>query len=101
MRKLNLPPADFSSLPGTYVGDGMWTDIAGESKSYRVSQSISIVNGEITVEYTHDFHEEGTSQSGAFVFQRQAGALLRVFMKGAAVGNGYMFGDYLHYYIKV
>lgn len=101
MRKLNLPPADFGSLPGTYVGDGVWTDIAEDSKSYRVSQSISILKSEISVEYTHDFYEEGTSKSGVFVFQRQAGALLRVFMKGAAVGNGYMFGDYLHYYIKV
>ncbi len=101
MRKLDLPPAQFGSLPGTYIGDGKWTDVAGESKSYRITQSISVADSEISVMYTHDFHEEGTSNSGEFLFQRQAGALLRVFMKGAAVGNGYMFGDYLHYYIKV
>src|SRR5262245_154220 len=101
MNKLRLPSPDFGSLPGTYVGDGAWTDIAGESKPYRVTQTISIASNGITVEYAHDFYEEGTATSGVFILQRQADALLRVFMKGAALGNGYMFGDYLHYYIKV
>jgi len=101
MNNQRLPTPNFGLLPGTYVGDGAWTDIAGESKPYRVTQTVSIESNDITVEYAHDFYEEGTATSGVFVFQRQADALLRVFMKGAALGNGYMFGDYLHYYIKV
>jgi len=101
MHKLCLPSPDFDSLLGTYVGDGAWTDIAGESKPYRVKQTISIASNDITVEYAHNFYEEGTATSGAFVFKRQQDSLLRVFMNGAALGNGYIFGDYLHYYVKV
>lgn len=100
MNKQRLPSPRFDSLPGTYVGEGAWIDITGESKPYRVTQSISVSSNDITVEYAHDFYEEGTATSGNFVFERQAEALLRVFMKGTAVGNGYMFGDHLHYYIK-
>jgi len=96
-----LPLPDLEALPGTYVGVGAWIDIAGESKPYRVTQTISVASNDITVEYAHDFYEEGTATSGVFVFQRQTGALLRVLMKGVAVGNGYMFGGYLHYYVKV
>ena len=101
MRKGALPPADFASLAGTYFGDGAWTDIAGESKPYRVTQTIALSTNDITVEYAHDFYEEGRVTSGIINFERQSSALLRVYMKGAAMGNGYMFGAYLHYYIKV
>jgi len=101
MDKLQLPSPELGSLPGTYVGVGAWIDIAGESKPYRVIQSISVASNEFTVEYAHDFFEEGRATSGAFVFQRPTDALLRVLMKGAALGNGYMFGNYLHYYVKV
>jgi hypothetical protein len=100
-RTPQLPSPELGSLPGTYVGVGAWTDIAGESKRYRVIQTISFASNEITIEYAHDFYEEGTATSGAFVLQRQTDALLRVLMKGADLGNGYMFGNYLHYYIKV
>ena len=100
MSKQRFPSPDLGSLPGTYVGDGAWIDIAGESKPYRVTQTISIASNDISVEYAHEFHEEGTATSGVFVFQRQGESLFRVLMKGVELGHGYMFGDYLHYYIK-
>lgn len=101
MEKQRFPLPDLGSLPGTYVGEGAWIDIAGDSKSYRVNQTVSVTSNDITVEYSHDFFEEGTATSGVFVFQRQTDALLRIFGKGAPLGNGYVFGNYLHYYIKV
>jgi hypothetical protein len=101
MDQPSLPSPEYAALAGIFVGLGAWIDITGESKPYRVTQTVSLTSNELTVEYAHDFYEEGTATSGAFIFQRQTDALLRVLMKGAALGNGYMFGDYLHYYIKV
>ena len=101
MNRPHLPTAEVDSLLGTFVGEGAWTDIAGDSKPYRITQTISLSGNDISVEFAHDFYEEGTAASGVFVFQRERESLLRVFMKSVAVGNGYMFGDYLHYYLKV
>jgi len=96
-----FPSPQLSALPGKYTGVGAWIDIAGESKPYRINQTIVLADNILTLEYTHDFFEEGTSISGVFLFERQGDCLFRVSMKDSPVGNGYMFGGYLHYYIKV
>lgn len=95
------PLPEIDSFLGTYSGAGAWIDDAGESKPYGVHQSISISERGLTVDYTHDFYQEGSTTSGAFVLQRQGVSLLKVFMGGSALGHGYVFANYLHYYVKV
>lgn len=53
------------------------------------------------VDYTHEFHEEGSTTSGVFVLQPHGANLLKVFMSGKQAGDGYVFARYLHYYLKV
>jgi hypothetical protein len=95
------PPPDISSLCGSYSGSGSWVDEAGESKPYRVRQSISRSEQGVIVDYTHEFYEEGSTTSGAFVLQPHGTNLLQVFMNGKQMGHGYAFAGYLHYYLKV
>ncbi len=98
---MTLPVPDLNRLAGDYQGSGRWIDIAGDTKPYLVRQSIAIDGDDLVVEYTHDFHEEGTVTSGSFVFRRQGRSLFEVRMKDAPVGNGYVFGSYLHFHLKV
>ena len=86
---------------GDYAGNGFWVDVAGESKRYRIVQVIDVRESEICVRYEHDFFEEGTKTQGTFVLLRAGEQLLSVRMNGSQVGNGYIFGDVLHYHIRV
>ena len=91
---------DDATLPGSYRGQGSWIDIAGESKRYRVMQEIAGSASALLVRYTHEFFEEGTSTEGEFVFEFVSPTLFTTRMKGAAVGNGYVFERYLHFNIR-
>ena len=97
---MTLMPANFDALVGSYSGEGAWIDITGKSKRYRVQQSIQFKGDELTLAYAHDFFAEGSFTRGAFEFRRQGDCLCDVFMGGKAMGKGYMFGDYFHYFIK-
>ena len=98
---MNLPEPELNLLPGTFEGSGGWIDIVGDAKPYRVRQTIARDGDDLTVDYVHDFIEEGTTTSGLFVFRRTVGFLFEVLMLGNVVGNGYMFGPHLHFHLKV
>jgi len=95
------PLPDIDALCGSYSGSGAWIDEAGESKPYRVRQSISRSDQDVMVDYTHEFYEEGSTTSGTFVLQPHGANLLKVFMSGKQTGHGFVFARYLHYYLKV
>lgn len=92
--------SDRTRFAGRYRGEGRWLDIAGESKPYHVAMQISAAGQQLAVTYTHDFYEEGTSTNGEFVFVFTSNAIFATTMKGAEVGNGYLFDDYLHFNIR-
>ena len=95
---------DISSVTvfhGNYAGSGFWVDVAGESKRYRIAQTIDVRESEICIRYEHDFFEEGTKSQGTFVLLRASEQLLSVRVNGSQVGNGYIFGDVFHYHIRV
>lgn len=97
-------PAEMSNLSqfvGVFAGEGHWVDIAGDSKRYRIRQSVVREDNRLTVSYTHEFFEEGNTTHGEFVFEHVEGPIFAVHIKGAPVGNGYAFAPYLHFNIKV
>lgn len=98
---MTLPVPAFNLLVGDFEGVGRWIDIVGDTKPYRVRQSIAFDGDEIRVEYIHEFHEEGTTTSGAFAFRPQNGPLFEVRLNGDPVGHGYMFGSYVHFHLRV
>ena len=104
MTHLTRPPSpltvDYVTFPGRFQGQGSWLDVAGESKRYRVTQEISESAPALVVRYAHEFYEEGTSTEGEFVFEFVSPTLFTTRMKGAAVGNGYVFERYLHFNIR-
>ena len=93
-------PKALDAFCGKYSGEGAWTDIGGASKRYRVSQSVSREGEKLLVKYTHEFFEEGSTTSGEFVFDFVCPPIFATTMKGAVVGNGYVFDDYLHFNIR-
>ena len=97
---MTIVAVDNLAFPGRYQGQGSWIDIAGESKRYRVTQEISGSASALRVRYAHEFFEEGTSTEGEFVFDFVSPTLFTASMKGAAVGNGYVFERYLHFNIR-
>lgn len=92
--------SDRTRFAGRYRGEGRWLDIAGESKPYHVVMQISAAREQLTVTYTHDFYEEGSATNGEFVFVFSSDVIFATTMKGAEVGNGYLFDDYLHFNIR-
>lgn len=98
---MTVPQAQLAHMIGTYAGEGAWIDVEGDSKPYRVQQVIAWDGEALNVDYTHDFYQENSVTSGSFRFERHGDTLLKVFMKGNPLGMGYVFGEYLHYHLKV
>ncbi len=96
----HLPVRELDVFSGNYEGSGAWIDIAGESKKYSVAQRIDVDGNKMKVVYTHDFYQENSKTSGEFVFEFSSETIFKVNMGGKTVGNGYVFGRYLHYHIQ-
>lgn len=94
-------PFNASKFIGVYSGTGVWIDVAGDSKQYRISQEIKGEANRLLVAYVHDFFQEGTKIEGIFVFEFASESIFSVSMKNAPVGNGYLFDDYLHFNLQI
>lgn len=88
------------AFQGKYVGDGRWIDITGEAKQYRITQEVIVDANSLRVEYKHVFFEEGTTVEGEFIFEFVSNSIFSTTLKGSVVGNGYVFGNYLHFNIR-
>jgi hypothetical protein len=86
---------------GQYTGQGAWWDIDGQSKQYRVVQTILPEPTKLVVKYQHEFFQEGTATAGEFSFEFATQQICVVKLNGAEVGNGYLFDNYLHFNIRV
>lgn len=80
------PDSQALKFTGQYTGEGAWTDITGESKRYRVRQTIAAEGNRLIVSYTHSFFEEGTSSGGELHFDFVAGSIFTTTMNGTVVG---------------
>ena len=85
---------------GIYEGTGSWHDAAGKSGRYTVKQSTTSTADGFELSFTHDF-DDGTTVNARFAMIGIAPHLVRVEVAGAAVGNGYLFDDCVHYHLKL
>lgn len=90
-----------SRFVGVYSGTGVWVDVVGDSKQYRISQEIKGEANRLLIAYRHDFFQEGTSIEGILVFEFVSESIFSVSMNNAPVGNGYLFDDYLHFNLQI
>ena len=91
---------DFDRFAGTHEGHGAWHDAAGKSAHYTIKQSTRTTADGFELAFKHEF-EDGTVVDARFVMTWIAPHLFRVDIAGAAVGNGYVFDDCLHYHLKL
>src|SRR5262245_30756108 len=77
-KKATMDISSVTVFHGNYAGSGFWVDVAGESKRYRIAQTIDVRESEICIRYEHDFFEEGTKSQGTFVLLRASEQLLSV-----------------------
>ncbi|HEU4690441.1 MAG TPA: hypothetical protein VFS23_18870 [Vicinamibacterales bacterium] len=90
---------DNPAFVGTFSGTGTWHDAAGKSGGYRIRQTNLPTAEGLEVAFRHDF-DDGSVVEAAFNLASLVPHLFRVDISGAAVGNGYMFGDICHYHMK-
>ena len=85
---------------GTYVGSGTWHDDNGKLSSYKVVQTNIVIDDGFGVRFKHDF-DDGSVVEACFDMTWLAPFVFRVDASGSAIGNGYVFGNYCHYHLKV
>ena len=91
---------DMARFAGTHQGHGAWHDAAGKSARYTIKQSTRASVDGFELAFTHEF-DDGTVVDARLVMTWIAPHLFRVDIAGAAVGNGYVFDDCLHYHVKL
>ena len=85
---------------GVYEGTGSWYDAAGKSARYTIRQTTTATADGFELAFKHDF-DDGTDVDARFSMIWIAPHLVRVDVGGAAVGNGYVFDDCLHYHLRL
>jgi hypothetical protein len=91
---------DMARFAGTHEGHGSWHDAGGKSARYTIKQSTRASVDGFELAFTHEF-DDGTVVDARLVMTWIAPHLFRVDIAGAAVGNGYVFDDCLHYHLKL
>ena len=97
----NLNHELLATFVGTFIGEGLWIDSAGESKRYEVQLVIGQETTRLLVSFTHRFVEEGNTTQGEFVFVFLSPDIFETLLNGVVVGNGYRFDHYLHFNIRI
>ena len=85
---------------GSYAGSGTWHDSTGTSSGYRIVQTNRVTDDGLEVSFKHDF-DDGSVVEARIGLIRIAPFVFRAEINGSPVGNGYIFGGYCHYHMKV
>lgn len=95
-----------SFLKGEFAGDGVWRDIAGDTKKYRITTlSFESTGDLLKLRFTHDLYEENDSVVAEFAFRFDEDSRFTVFaaesVGGARLGNGHLIDNYCQYLLVI
>lgn len=90
---------NFHAFLGNWQGSGTWRDAAGKSGGYQVDHECRRAENSVEVIFRHTF-DDATVTDARFRFAPIDSVLFDLFASGSRLGNGYVFPDYAHYFLK-